>query len=131
MKRLSTSKFALAAALTTVAFAAANGAAVAFEDDWRDRRLETPLGFNSLGDAEKGIRGNRDELGRKIEISGPYGSTLATALGNSISVEAGAGATVVINAQQINRGNQKATTIVEGEVLERIFQTEPAAGPAR
>lgn len=131
MKRLSSSRLALSGAIAVATLAAHIGSAVAFEDDWRDRRLETPLGFDSTGDVERGIRGNRDELGRKIEITGPYGSTLATALGNSISVEAGAGATVVINAQQINRGNQKATTIVDGDVLERMFQTEPAAGPAR
>ena len=121
----------IAAAATIACCAVALGkVATAFEDDWRDRSLETPLGFNSLSDTERGFSGNRDELGRRIEISGPYGSTLATALGNSISVEAGAGATVVINAQQINKGNQRATTIVDGDYVQRMFQTEPAAGPS-
>ena len=108
-----------------------SGVAQSFEDDWRERRLETPLGFENTSDIDRGVEGRRDSMGRRIEISGPYGSTLASALGNSIAVEAGAGATVVINAMQVNKGNQRATTIVEGEAIERMFQVQPAAGPAK
>lgn len=131
MHRITSYKMIVAGLGLAVSLTGAASAAFAFEDEWRDRKLETPLGFDNLSDTERAIGGNRDELGRRIDISGPYGSSLATALGNSIAVEAGAGATVVINAQQINRGNQRATTIVEGQTIERMFQTEPAAGPKR
>lgn len=100
--------------------------AAGFEDDWRDRDLETPLGFESLSDIERAISGNRDELGRRIEVSGPYGSTLATSLGNSIAVEAGPGATVMINAMQVNTGNQQATTNVDGQTIQQINQSGSA-----
>lgn len=128
MNRFSCVKIAIAGIALVSSIA---GDAAGFEDNWRERRLETPLGFDSVSDIDRGIAGNRDELGRRIEVSGPYGSSLASALGNSIAVEAGAGATVVINAMQINKGNQRATTIVDGDTVERMFQVEPSAGPSK
>ena len=41
-----------------------------------------------------------------------YGSTLATAIGNQINVEAAVGSSVVINGNQINKGNQMAITVI-------------------
>ena len=126
--RIVRSRLACAALVLAGSAVGASGA-LAFEDDWRDRDLETPLGYEDVAEMDRGMSGRRDELGRRIEITGPYGSTLASAIGNSIAVEAGPGATVVINAMQVNKGNQRATTEIDGETVQRMFQTEPAAGP--
>ena len=64
------------------------GAAQAFQDDWRDRRMETPIGMEDTRDGERAIGFQRDEDHRRIETNSMYGSTLATAIGNQINVEA-------------------------------------------
>ena len=62
--------------------------AAAFEDEWRDSDH------------------------RRIETNTIYGSTLATAIGNQINVEAGPGSSVVINGNQYNYGHQLAVTVI-------------------
>ncbi|MEM8949421.1 MAG: hypothetical protein AAGA21_17710 [Pseudomonadota bacterium] len=84
----------------------------AFEDEWRDRRLETPIGMESTSESERAIGFRRDEDHRLIENNSIYGSTLASAIGNQINVEAAAGSSVVINGNQINKGSQMAITVI-------------------
>lgn len=88
---------------------------VAFEDEWRDRRLETPIGFENASDGERAIGFRRDEDHRRIETNSIYGSTLATAIGNQINVEAAVGSSVVINGSQYNKGNQLAVTVISDD----------------
>jgi hypothetical protein len=85
----------------------------AFQDDWRERRMETPIGLENSSDGERAIGFRRDEDHRRIEVNSIYGSTLATALGNQINVEAAAGSSVVINGNQINNGHQLAITVID------------------
>lgn len=85
----------------------------AFQDDWRERRMETPIGFENSSDSERAIGFRRDEDHRRIEVNSIYGSTLATALGNQINVEAAVGSSVVINGNQINNGHQLAITVID------------------
>lgn len=89
--------------------------AAAFEDEWRDRRLETPIGLESTGSGERAIGFRRDEDHRRIETNSIYGSTLATAIGNQINVEAAVGSSVVINGSQYNKGNQLAVTVISDD----------------
>ena len=84
----------------------------AFEDDWRERRMETPIGFEDSSDYERAIGFARDENHSRVEVNSIYGSTLASAIGNQINVEAGAGSSVVINGDQINKGSQFAVTVI-------------------
>ncbi|MGI9509769.1 MAG: hypothetical protein ACR2QJ_10535 [Geminicoccaceae bacterium] len=91
----------------------------AFEDEWRDRRLETPIGMETTSETERAIGFRRDADHRRIETNSIYGSTLATAIGNQINVEAAVGSSVVINGNQINKGNQMAITVI-GEGYEDI-----------
>ena len=83
-----------------------------FQDEWRDRRLETPIGMENTGDGERAVGFLRDSDHRRIETNSMYGSTLATAIGNQINVEAAVGSSVVINGNQINKGNQMAITVI-------------------
>ena len=92
-----------------------SGTAIAFEDGWRDRRLETPIGMDSTSDIEQAVSFRRDGDHRLIETNSIYGSTLATAIGNQINVEAAAGSSVVINGNQINHGNQLAVTVISDD----------------
>ncbi|MEZ5931439.1 MAG: hypothetical protein R3F54_05730 [Alphaproteobacteria bacterium] len=92
----------------------------AFQDDWRDRRLETPLGYETSSDSERAIGFRRDKDHRRVEVNTIYGSTLATALGNQINVEAAAGSSVVINANQINKGHQLAITVIDDDYKEIV-----------
>lgn len=84
----------------------------AFEDDWRDGRYETPIGFENSSDFERAVSFQRDAEFSRVQVNSLYGSTLASAIGNQINVEAGAGSSVVINGDQINKGNQLAITVI-------------------
>jgi hypothetical protein len=86
--------------------------ALAFEDEWRERRLETPIGMDGTSSGERAIGFRRDSDHRRIETNTIYGSTLATAIGNQINVEAAVGSSVVINANQYNTGHQLAVTVI-------------------
>ncbi len=90
-------------------------AAQAFQDEWRDRRMETPIGMEDTGDGERAIGFRRDGDHRRIETNSIYGSTLATAIGNQINVEAAVGSSVVINGSQYNKGNQLAVTVISDD----------------
>lgn len=85
---------------------------LAFEDEWRDRRLETPIGFESTNSGERAVGFRRDADSRRIETNSIYGSTLSSAIGNQINVEAAVGSSVIINGNQINNGNQLAVTVI-------------------
>jgi len=89
--------------------------AQAFQDDWRERRMETPIGLENTGDGERAIGFRRDEDHRRIQTNSIYGSTLATAIGNQINVEAAVGSSVVINGSQYNKGNQLAITVISDD----------------
>jgi hypothetical protein len=84
----------------------------AFEDNWRDHRLETPMGMENTQDGERAIGFQRDENHRRLEANSIYGSSLSTALGNQINIEAGVGASVIVNANQVNKGHQLAVTVL-------------------
>ncbi|MGI9417684.1 MAG: hypothetical protein ACR2RA_07590 [Geminicoccaceae bacterium] len=84
----------------------------AFEDDWRERGMETPIGMEDTRDSERAIGFERDGDFRRLEVNSIYGSSLSQALGNQINVEAAAGSSVVINGNQINKGNQLAVTVI-------------------
>lgn len=86
--------------------------AQAFKDEWRERRMETPIGMENASEGERAIGFRRDEDHRRIEVNSIYGSTLATAIGNQINVDAAVGSSVVINGNQINKGNQLAVTVI-------------------
>ena len=89
-------------------------------DEWRDRRLETPIGLESTSDGERAVGFRRDDDHRRIETNSIYGSTLATAIGDQINVEAGVGSSVVINSNQINKGNQLAITVISDDYRDII-----------
>jgi hypothetical protein len=93
----------------------------AFEDDWRDGRYETPIGFENNSDYERAVGFQRDANFNRVEVNSIYGSTLSSALGNQINVEAAAGSSVVINGNQINKGHQLAVTVI-GEDFEDIVE---------
>ncbi|MDH3660151.1 MAG: hypothetical protein OEU92_08985 [Alphaproteobacteria bacterium] len=90
-----------------------------FQDDWRERRMETPIGMEDTRDGERAIGFLRDGDHRRVEVNSIYGSSLSTALGNQINVEAAVGSSVVINGNQMNKGNQLAVTVI-GEDYEDI-----------
>ncbi|MEZ5825121.1 MAG: hypothetical protein R3C97_10385 [Geminicoccaceae bacterium] len=108
--------------------------AMAFEDDWRSRGLETPIGVDGGQVQEDAMPFLRDEQGRRTEVRAPYGTTLSAAIGNMINVQAERGSTVMINAMQINTGNQRATTTIDGKSadawLKNVEDVAPAAGPS-
>ena len=119
------------ASLLSLSLIAAAAPAVAFEDDWRERGLETPIGLERGRMQEEAMPFLRDEHGARVEIRAPYGTTLSTAIGNLINVEAERGATVILNAMQINRGEQRAITTIDGASAEAwLHNVEPAAGEA-
>jgi hypothetical protein len=96
----------------TFALASQIHPALAFDDEWRERRMETPIGMEDTREAERAIGFQRDADYRRIETNSIYGSTLSSALGNEINVEAAVGSSVVINANQVNRGSQMAVTVI-------------------
>ena len=55
---------------------------------------------------------SRDADHRRVEVNSIYGSSLSAALGNQINVDAAVGSSVVINGNQINKGNQLAVTVI-------------------
>ena len=99
----------------TIGFVTLAFPALAFQDEWRDRRFETPIGMEDTSDGERAIGFRRDEDHRRIETNSIYGSTLATAIGNQINVDAAVGASVVINGNQYNKGNQLAVTVISDD----------------
>jgi len=96
----------------------------AFEDEWREHRFETPIGLEDTRDGERAIGFQRDEDHRRIQVNSLYGSSLADAIGNQINVEAGAGSSVVINGNQINRGHQMAVTVIGDEFEDIVDEAE-------
>ncbi|MCB2012570.1 MAG: hypothetical protein KDF64_18615 [Geminicoccaceae bacterium] len=115
-----------------VCLVAGSTVAQGFGDDWRRQGLETPIGVDGGRMQEEAMPFLRDEQGRRIEVRAPYGTTLATSIGNLISVQAERGSTVMINTLQINRGNQQATVNLDGKSaetwLKNVEAVEPAAG---
>lgn len=97
--------------VSTIGLMAPLAPADAFEDDWRERKLETPIGMEDTRDPERAIGFLRDKDHRRLDVNSIYGSSLSSALGNQINIDAGVGASVVVNANQINKGNQQAITV--------------------
>jgi|GEM_PF-6818018 len=95
----------------------------AFEDDWRERRLETPIGLEDTRAGERAIGFQRDEDHRRLQVNSIYGSSLADAIGNQINVEAAVGSSVVINGNQINKGHQMAVTVIGDDVKDIADET--------
>ena len=96
----------------------------AFEDEWRERGFETPIGLEDTQDGERAIGFQRDANHSRVQVNSPYGSTLAEALGNQINVEAGVGSSVVINGSQINRGHQMAITVIGDDFEDIVDEAE-------
>ena len=96
----------------------------AFEDDWREQKMETPIGMEDTRDGERAIGFLRDRDHRRLDVNSLYGSSLSTALGNQINIEAGVGASVVVNAHQINKGHQQAITVLATDPDEVVDELE-------
>ena len=70
--------------------------------------FDRSLGHTQADEIESAISPRRDTNGVRQEVRSPFGQPVSTAIGNLISVEAGPQSTIILNALQINRGNQVA-----------------------
>lgn len=73
---------------------------------------DRPIGSERVGAFDRGIESRRDENGTRVQQNGPFGAS-SSAIGNLIQVTTGNNATVVLNAKQVNRGNQ---TVLNGKL---------------
>jgi hypothetical protein len=72
--------------------------------------FETPLGRNNVTEIDGIASSRRDENFNRLEIQRPGWEFSATSIGNLINVQQdGMNNTVIINAQQINKGSQRAS----------------------
>lgn len=77
--------------------------------------FETPLGMSDLSAIDSPATSTRDENFNRVEINRPSTGYSVTTVGNLINVEtSGRNNTVVINAEQINTGNQSSTVDSNG-----------------
>ena len=77
-------------------------------------RLERPIGFADRRDPVRPIAGRRDAARNRVVIRG---GAAAAAIGNMVNVSVdGHGNTVVVNAEQRNSGDQRATLVLNGKV---------------
>lgn len=70
--------------------------------------FDKSLGQSSVAGIENGINPRRDANGVRREVRGPFGRPVATAIGNLLTIEAAPHSTVIVNAIQVNHGNQFA-----------------------
>ena len=71
--------------------------------------FETPVGLHDAGEMELMVSGTRDSSFNKVVNASPGWNFSATAIGNLVNVVTqGSNNTVVVNANQINKGSQQA-----------------------
>lgn len=76
-------------------------------------RLEQPIGFADRRDVVRPIAGRRDAARNRVVTRG----SAAAAVGNMLNVSVdGHGNTVVVNADQRNSGDQRATLVLNGRL---------------
>jgi hypothetical protein len=93
--------------ILTAATILAAPAAQAFTRE-RPMTMDAALGHNRVSDMETGVTPRRDENGVRKELRSTLGGPTNTAIGNLINIEAAPNSTVIVHANQINRGNQTA-----------------------
>lgn len=72
--------------------------------------FETPLGRNNVTEIDGVATSRRDQNFNRVEVQRPGWEFSATSIGNLINVQQdGMNNTVIINAQQINKGSQRAS----------------------
>lgn len=99
------------AALAGALMLAAAGTSEAFTRE-RSSNLDRGIGEQRSGSSvEQGARTSRDEKNSRVTQRTPFTSAGPTAIGNIIAVQTGHNATVILNAQQFNRGHQ---TVLNG-----------------
>lgn len=70
--------------------------------------MDAALGHSRVSEMETGVTPRRDENGVRKELRSTLGGPTNTAIGNLISIDAAPNSTVIVHANQINRGNQTA-----------------------
>lgn len=94
----------LIAALTGV-----QSPALAQTFEGNNNAFESPLGRNNVTEIDGVATSRRDQNFNRLEIQRPGWEFSATSIGNLINVQQdGMNNTVIINAQQINKGSQRA-----------------------
>lgn len=90
------------------------GSAIASPMEINNSRFEVPLGMRVTSDMEGAVPSRRDDNFNRTVVQRPGGEFAATAIGNLVSVQMqGSNNTVIVNAQQINQGNQRASLGVQ------------------
>jgi holdfast attachment protein HfaA len=104
------SKFIWALSLGILAtFSGVHKSASAQTFEGNNNVFETPLGRNNVTEIDGIASSRRDQNFNRLEIQRPGWEFSATSIGNLINVQQdGMNNTVIINAQQINKGSQRA-----------------------
>ncbi|MBT6312548.1 MAG: hypothetical protein HOJ21_05020 [Alphaproteobacteria bacterium] len=74
----------------------------------RPMTMDAALGHDRVSEMETGVTPRRDENGVRKELRSSLRGSGNTAIGNLINIEAAPNSTIIVNATQINRGNQTA-----------------------
>ncbi|HEX5486970.1 MAG TPA: hypothetical protein VFX23_13340 [Limnobacter sp.] len=91
----------LSALLLSISYASAQ----TFESNMNG--FETPLGMNSVTSIDTPVSSSRDANFNRINVQKPGWSFSATTVGNLVNVQTnGNNNTIVVNANQVNKGNQ-------------------------
>lgn len=92
------------------AFSWAHNPASAQTFEGNNNVFETPLGRNNVTEIDGFATSRRDSNFNRLEVQRPGWEFSATSIGNLINVQQdGMNNTVIINAQQINKGSQRAS----------------------
>lgn len=70
--------------------------------------MDRAVGHSRVSEIEAGVSPRRDENGVRKELRSSIGGPVNTAIGNLINIEAAPNSTIIVHANQINRGNQIA-----------------------
>lgn len=71
--------------------------------------FETPLGMNSVTSIDTPVSSTRDTNFNRTVVNQPGSSFTVSSIGNLINVQTtGSNNTIVVNANQVNNGNQSA-----------------------
>lgn len=75
--------------------------------------FETPLGMNSVTSIDTPVSSTRDANFNRTVVNQPGASFSVSSIGNLVNVQTtGSNNTIVVNANQINNGNQSANLSV-------------------
>ena len=97
-------------ALGLILFASMPSAAQAQTFESNSNTFETPMGMNSVTDIDSPSGVRRDQRFNLYEVQEPGWRFAVTSIGNLINVETnGSNNSIVINATQVNNGNQSAS----------------------